>query len=86
MAGGGIQNKLLCQCAADATKMPITAGPTEATSVGNLLMQLKGTGEISNLAEGRIISANSFKIEQYDPVDIKIWDDAYDRYLNIFIK
>ena len=83
IVGGGVQNKLLCQFIADALEMPVTAGPIEATSAGNLFMQLKGTGEISNLSEGRQISSNSSKIIDYEPKNKKVWGDAYERYLTI---
>ncbi len=83
IVGGGVQNKLLCQWTSDATKMPVTAGPVEGTSVGNLIMQLKGTGEIKNLVEGRLIASNSSEIVNYEPVNQKDWDYAYEKYLNI---
>jgi rhamnulokinase len=83
MVGGGIQNKLLCQWTSDATRMPVTTGPIEGTSVGNLLMQLKGTGEISDLTEGRIIAANSSEIMHYGPVNPEIWENAYKEYIRI---
>ncbi len=83
MVGGGVQNKLLCQWTSDATKMPVIAGPAEGTSVGNLIMQLKGTGEIKNLVEGRLVAANSSEIANYEPVNQKDWDYANEKYLSI---
>ncbi len=82
MIGGGIQNKMLCQWTADATKIPVIAGPAETASVGNFLMQLMASGEIGSLAEGRLISKRSSEVTQYEPGNSENWDAAYKEYLN----
>jgi len=84
LVGGGTNNKLLCQWIADATGVLVSSGSPEATSIGNLLMQLKGTGEIDNLEQGREIAANSIKATYYKPINKESWDDVYERYLEIF--
>ncbi|MBA7509812.1 L-Rhamnulokinase [subsurface metagenome] len=83
LMGGGIQNKLLCQWTADATGTPVIAGPTETTSVGNLIMQLKASGEIKTLGEGRAISLNSSIVSNYKPENRDRWDEEYSKYLKI---
>jgi len=83
IAGGGIQNKLLCQWVADATGTKVIAGPVEATSVGNLIVQLKAAGEIKTLEEGRKISLNSSVLSYYKPENKSRWDEEYSRYLKI---
>ena len=81
--GGGTQNKLLCQFTADATGIPVVAGPVEATVIGNIMVQAMGLGLVKSHTDIRRIIANSFKLEKYEPQDTQQWDAAYDRFVNI---
>jgi rhamnulokinase len=81
--GGGTQNKLLSQFTADATGIPVVAGPVEATAIGNIMVQAMGLGIVKSPAEIRRIIANSFELENYEPQDTNSWDEAYDRFVNI---
>jgi len=83
LVGGGTRNKLLCQWTADATGIPAISGTTETTSVGNLIMQLKASGEIKTLDEGRKISLNSSEVTDYKSEDGHRWIEEYSRYLKI---
>jgi len=78
--GGGVKNRLLCQFTADATGLPVLAGPVEATAIGNLLVQaLAGDASIS-LTDLRAIVRRSFTIERYEPKAKSEWDDAWCRF------
>ena len=67
IVGGGSKNELLNQMTADATGLPVYAGPTEGTALGNLLIQMIVAGEFKDLAEARKVVRESFKIKKYEP-------------------
>jgi rhamnulokinase len=79
IVGGGIQNELLCQFTADALCKKVITGPIEATASGNILMQAIATGQIKTLAEARRIIRNSFELKEYQPQDIALWQEQYEK-------
>ncbi len=83
IVGGGSRNQLLNQFAADALNCPVVAGPVEATSIGNVIMQLFALGEIHSLAEGRALVRRSFATRIFEPKNTGAWDDAYGRFQKI---
>lgn len=80
IVGGGCQNRLLCQFAADATGRRVIVGPVEATAAGNVLVQAMAVGLIDSLESARQMVRNSFALEQYTPRDSARWDEAYERF------
>jgi rhamnulokinase len=83
IVGGGSQNRLLNQFAADATGRVVVTGPVEATAVGNVIVQMMALGQIGSLEEGRRIVRNSFEVATYEPAGGPEWDEAYGRFLAI---
>ncbi len=75
--GGGIQNHALSQATANALAIPVIAGPVEATSCGNVIMQMIATGSIADLKAGRELIRNSFEFRTYEPKDGEAWESAY---------
>ena len=65
--GGGCQNELLNQLTANATGIPVLAGPVEATAIGNILMQVKAMGVVTETDELKRIVINSVKPKLYQP-------------------
>lgn len=83
IVGGGSRNRLLCQLTADATGLPVYAGPAEATSIGNILVQAMASGRIATLKELREVVRHSFHLNFYTPQPTVDWDEAYDRFVKL---
>ena len=49
IVGGGSRTRRLNQFAADACQRPVIAGPVEATASGNVLVQVRSSGELGSL-------------------------------------
>ena len=79
IVGGGSQNELLNQFAANATGKKAISGPVEATASGNILMQAKATGQINTLTQAREIVCNSFDLKEYEPQNTALWEEQYTR-------
>ena len=84
--GGGSQNKLLNQLTANSIGIPVVAGPSEATAIGNVMMQAKGLGIVNSLNEMRAVIKNSVTPDVYQPQDSQTWEKAYEKFTQIINK
>lgn len=67
MIGGGINATLLCRLTANATRLPVYAGPSEATVIGNAAVQLMAIKAVKDLKEARKIIKRSVSLKEYLP-------------------
>ena len=68
VVGGGSRNALLCRLTADATGLPVVAGPAEGTAMGNVLVQAWATGALpGGLPAIREVVAASTRLVRYEP-------------------
>ena len=81
--GGGTYNKPLMQMAANSTGLPVVTGPVEGTAIGNIMLQAKAAGLVSDIFERRRIIAGSIEMHHYEPCDREAWDEGYRRYLTV---
>lgn len=65
IVGGGSNAEYLNKLTAQATGIPVYAGPTEATAIGNVAAQMMAAGELSGLKAARKCVFDSFSITQY---------------------
>jgi rhamnulokinase len=75
IVGGGSQNELLNQLAADATGKQVIAGPVEATALGNIMVQAIAKGKIESYEKGREIVSASFPLKLYEPKNQESWNN-----------
>ena len=84
--GGGSLNKFLNQFTANSLGVQVLAGPQEGTAIGNIMLQAKAAGVVSDIWEMRRIIANSLQLVKYEPTDKALWDQGYEKYLKIASK
>jgi rhamnulokinase len=78
--GGGANNDLLCQYSANALDLPVVAGPTEATAIGNIMIQAKSMNAVSSLDEIRSMIGRSFDTKTFEPKDSMVWKTEFERF------
>jgi rhamnulokinase len=81
--GGGSKNALLCQFTANATRVPVLAGPAEGTAIGNVMMQARALGVVGSLAEMRDVIRRSWAPVRYEAADTPAWEEAYHRFRSL---
>ena len=65
--GGGSANELLNQWTADAIGLPVVAGPTEATAIGNIMVQAQAAGLVADRWQMRRLIADAFSVKTFYP-------------------
>ena len=83
IVGGGSQNQFLCQMTADACNCTVVAGPVEATAIGNVAMQLLGSGRLDSINEVRELIRRSFDTVTYQPQNPEVWDEPAERFATL---
>ena len=72
--GGGSRNDLLNQFTANALGIPVVAGPSEATAIGNVMIQAMAAGEATDVAGLRQVIHRSIPLKTYQPQDTEVWN------------
>lgn len=81
MVGGGANAEILCQMVADASGLPVYAGPVEATAIGNIAVQLMAEGVFSNLEDFRQWLKENHALKTYYPSEqAYLWDQEFSCY------
>ncbi|MDR3119325.1 MAG: rhamnulokinase [Mediterranea sp.] len=81
--GGGSRNDLLNQFTANATGVTVYAGPSEATAMGNIMLQAIAAGDAPDVAHMRQVINRSAPPAAFEPKDGAQWNEAYSRYLKV---
>lgn len=82
--GGGSKNTMLNSFTANAIGIPVVAGPSEATAIGNILQQAMAAGLVKDKEEMRRIVRNSTELETFAPSNKELWDNQYRKYLKVY--
>lgn len=83
IVGGGANNGLLNQLTADLIGREVKAGPSESTAIGNLVVQMIASGELTDIAEARKLIADSFEIISYQPQQVDGLEQVLQRWRSL---
>lgn len=81
--GGGSKNVLLNQWTANAIGIPVISGPSEATAIGNIMIQAKAAGCFDSLQDMRHIIRKSIQIGEFNPQNSDKWEIAFSKFKTI---
>ena len=77
---------MLNQFTANSIGKPVIAGPSEATAIGNVMVQAKAMGLVGDRMEMRKVIFECIETVEFVPQDVEIWNTAYGKYLQIVTK
>jgi rhamnulokinase len=80
VVGGGSLNCFLCQMMADACGRRVIAGPVEASTLGNAMVQAVATNHLRSLADGRVALKKSVQYQAYQPASGEGWQETFEKY------
>jgi rhamnulokinase len=83
IVGGGSKNSLLNRFTANAIQIPVLAGPSEATAIGNVLVQAITMGQIPSLGAARVAVCKSFPPNRIEPQEEQPWGTAYQTFTDL---
>lgn len=81
--GGGSKNDLLNQLTSNAIGLPVVSGPSEATAIGNIMIQAQAAGIVNSLQKMRNIIAGSIDSKEYQPQEPAVWEEAYNKFKKV---
>lgn len=79
--GGGSRNNHLSQFTCNAVGVPVTAGPSEGTAIGNIMLQAKAGGLVNDIAAMRRLISTSVETVSFEPQEPEAWEEAYKKYM-----
>ncbi|MDR1273947.1 MAG: rhamnulokinase [Odoribacteraceae bacterium] len=81
VVGGGSKNALLNAFTANALGVPVVAGPSEATALGNIILQATAAGFVPDFAAARALIRDSVEPTTFLPGAGEDWEAAHALFL-----
>jgi len=79
--GGGSKSDTLCRMTSAATGLPVYAGPSEATTIGNAVIQWIASGDLASVDEARQVVKDAFPQNEFLPLGNM--EGSYQKFLNV---